>query len=523
MPHIFYHGQEGPVVRIVSGEEMYEADRFTMEEIGLSGVVLMENAGKALFEAMKGRIHKNERIAVLIGSGNNGGDGFVLARYLKDNGYNVDVWVIPPQSKLKGDAATHFGIYTSLSYEWNAYKGGEAFQQKLARYDVIIDCLLGLGISGVIRSPYDEVVQKVNESSAFIISVDLPSGLQANGGFEGDVQPIHADRTYTLQCPKLGAFLYPDADYYGELEVINIGLPQHAFREALHRKLWHNSDVQRTLTDRTSSSHKGSHGKGLVIGGSRGMAGAPVMTTKAAYRSGAGLLQVAVPDDILSLVTSTMLEALFQGWSSHNGTFSGAVSGDLSEFDGIAIGPGLGREVGCSMIVQVVLATEVPLVLDADALYHLKELKDEVKARKSPTILTPHPGEMARLTGCSIQDIQSRRFEISRSFAREYGVYLVLKGPYTIVTTPEGDQFVNTTGNPSLAKGGSGDVLTGMVLAFVMHSQSIQEGISNAVFVHGKSADTLVQTAHSTLDVLATDVIATIPAVLHSFLEQNHG
>lgn len=223
-------------MRIVSGEEMYEADRFTMEEIGLSGVLLMENAGKALFEAMKGRIHKNERIAVLIGSGNNGGDGFVLARYLKESGYNVDVWVIPQQSNVKGDAGTHFGIYTSLSYEWNAYKDGEAFQQNLAKYTVIVDCLLGLGISGVIRSPYDEVVQKVNQSSATVISVDVPSGLHANGGFEGDNQPINADRTYTLQCPKLGAFLYPDADYYGELEVIDIGLPQKRFFKSFTQK-----------------------------------------------------------------------------------------------------------------------------------------------------------------------------------------------------------------------------------------------------------------------------------------------
>ena len=180
-------------------------------------------------------------------------------------------------------------------------------------------------------------------SSATVFSVDLPSGLNANGGYEGECEPIRADITYTIQCPKLGAFHYPDADYYGECGVVDIGIPQVAFSTSITKKLWRKSDVKRTLTDRSASSHKGSHGKGLVIGGSRGMAGAPVMSTKAAYRSGAGLIQAAVPDDILAMTAGAMLEAMFQGWSSDSGFFSGEVAQDLSAFDGIAIGPGLGR------------------------------------------------------------------------------------------------------------------------------------------------------------------------------------
>ncbi len=523
MPHIIYHGQEGPVVRIVSGEEMYEADRFAMEEIGISGVMLMENAGKALFEAMKSRIQKEERVAVLIGTGNNGGDGFVLGRYLKEHGYDVDIWLIPPYSKIRGDARTHFDIYRSLSYSYKSYEDGVAFARDIQNYSVVIDCLLGLGLSGAIRAPYDEVIRQLNRSSATVLSVDLPSGLHANGGYVGEGVPVRANKTYTIQCPKLGAFLYPDAAFYGDLEVVDIGLPQAAFSSVFNRKLWQKSDVHRTLSDRSASSHKGSHGKGLVIGGSKGMVGAPVMTAKAAYRSGAGLIQASVPDEILSVVAGTVVETIFQGWSSREGFFSGEVPEDLSSFDGIAVGPGLGRKPGCKSVVEAALSTTSPLILDADALYHLAELKGCLKAREAPTVLTPHPGEMARLTDLPIEEIQRKRFEISRSFAKEFGVYLVLKGPNTIVTSPDGSQFVNTTGNPALAKGGTGDVLTGMVLAFVMHSSSIQEGISNAVFLHGQAADTLVQTTHTTLDVLATDVIATIPTVLHSFLNQHHG
>ncbi|WP_273853800.1 NAD(P)H-hydrate dehydratase [Guptibacillus spartinae] len=509
-------------MRIVSGEEMYEADRFAMEEIGIAGAMLMENAGKSLFEAMKSKLRKNERIALLIGTGNNGGDGVVLGRYLKELGFDVDLWLIPPQSKVKGDAKIHLDIYQNLTYKWKAYEDGKAFVDSLPQYNVIIDCLLGIGLAGAVRSPYDKVIRQVNSSSAMVLSVDLPSGLQANGGYDEKCDPIRADFTYTIQCPKIGAFLYPDADFYGELVVVNIGLPQAAF-SSCDRMIWEKSDVHRTLSNRSASSHKGSHGKGLVIGGSRGMVGAPIMTAKAAYRSGAGLIQASVPEEILSVTAGSVVETIFQGWPSNSGFFSGEVSEDLASFDGIAVGPGLGRKSGCKQIVETTLTTDSLLILDADALYHLSELKERLKTRKAPTVLTPHPGEMARLTGLSIKEVQSKRFEISRAFAKEFGVYLVLKGPYTIVTAPDGSQFVNTTGNPALAKGGSGDVLTGMILAFVMHSRSIQEGISNAVYLHGQSADTLVQTAHSTLDVLATDVIATIPTVLHSFLKQHHG
>ncbi|MYL66063.1 NAD(P)H-hydrate dehydratase [Bacillus hwajinpoensis] len=509
-------------MRIVSGEEMYEADRFAMEEIGIAGAMLMENAGKSLFEAMKSKLHKNVRMALLIGTGNNGGDGFVLGRYLKEHGYDVDLWLIPPHSKVKGDAKTHLAIFQNLTYTWKPYEDGKEFVESLPEYGVIIDCLLGLGLSGAVRQPYDDVIRQVNQTRATVLSVDLPSGIQANGGYKEECGPIRADFTYTIQCPKLGAFLYPDAEFYGELEIVDIGLPQAAF-SSCDRALWQKSDVHRTLSDRSASSHKGSHGKGLVIGGSRGMVGAPIMTAKAAYRSGAGLIQVSVPEEILSMTAGAVVETIFQGYPSRNGFFSGEVPEDLAPFDGIAVGPGLGRQPGCKKIVEKMLATDSLLILDADALYHLAELKERLKAREAPTVLTPHPGEMARLTGLSIKEVQRKRFDISRAFAKEFGVYLVLKGPYTIVTAPDGSQYVNTTGNPALAKGGSGDVLTGMILAFVMHSASLQEGISNAVYLHGQSADTLVQTAHSTLDVLATDVIATIPTVLHSFLEQHHG
>ncbi|WP_377891900.1 NAD(P)H-hydrate dehydratase [Alkalihalobacillus sp. R86527] len=506
-------------MRIVSGEEMYEADRFAMEEIGLSGAMLMENAGKALFDAMKERL-KDQRIAVVIGTGNNGGDGFVLSRYLKEHGYEVDVWVVPPVKKLKGDAKTHFTIFRNSGFEWRALN--EELVNHLDHYTVMIDCLLGLGISGPIRSPYKELIQGINKSEISVYSVDLPSGLKSDGGYEGEAEPIRAERTYTLQAPKTGAFIYPDAEYYGELEILNIGLPHIAFEKSQSKKIWTNDDVANTLSDRTASSHKGSHGKGLVIGGSSGMAGAPIMTAKAAYRSGAGLIQAAVPEEILSVIAGALIEAIFQGWPSDGGHFTGEILGELS-FDGIAAGPGLGREKGGRKLVQTVMGADCLLVLDADALYHLSGLKEQLIKRQAPTILTPHPGEMARLTGYSIADIQKNRFEISYRFAREFGVYLVLKGPYTLVTDPDGNQFVNPTGNPALAKGGSGDVLTGMVLAFAMHTPSIQEGISNAVYLHGKAADMLVQSAHSTLDVLATDVIEQIPAVLHSFLKHHYG
>ncbi|AIE59938.1 bifunctional ADP-dependent NAD(P)H-hydrate dehydratase/NAD(P)H-hydrate epimerase [Bacillus methanolicus] len=504
---------------LVTAEEMYEIDRCTTEQIGISADSLMENAGQALFHVLQKRIPRSARVAVLAGKGNNGGDGLVIARMFKSYGYDVDVWLVPPKEKVKGAAKTALEVYERSGYDWKPYAGNEqVFASHILQYDVIIDALLGIGIKGEVRSPYKEIIQLVNRSRAFVYAIDLPSGTAADGG---EVETaVCADVTITIQCPKLGAYTFPAADFYGELLIVDIGIPPLAVkRNAASRFVWKEDDVVRTLPKRKRSSHKGTYGKLLVIGGSRKMTGAVTFTAKAALRSGAGLLTMAVPDDIYSVVANRIPEAMYYPCPARDGAFSGAIDLSALDIDAIAIGPGMGRTDGTRQLVRTILQHPVPLVIDADALFFWDEYDALIGERKAATVVTPHSGEMARMLHMSVRDVEQDRFGLAKKLATAYGIYVVLKGPYTIVTAPDGSQYVNTTGNPALAKGGSGDVLTGMITAFLMQHDSAQAAISNAVWVHGKAADWLVSRGHSQWDVLASDMIEAIPAVL-SFVQE---
>ncbi|HET7615336.1 MAG TPA: NAD(P)H-hydrate dehydratase, partial [Bacillales bacterium] len=456
------------------------------------------------------------------GTGNNGGDGFVIARVLKDEGYDVDAWLIPPEKKVKGDARKHFEIFEAAGYAAKSYVRHEKdFKACLLRCAVIVDALLVTGVRGEARPPYKEVITEVNASDAFVVSVDVPSGVPADGG-NVDGAAVRADLTITLQCQKTGAFLFPGAGYYGAVETVGIGIPRKVIREmAARREMWTEAKFKGTFPKRGAASHKGSHGKGLLVAGSREMPGAAVMAGKSALRGGSGLLTVAVTDENRAIVASLLPEATYRVWDSVDGAFSGDFPFDLA-YDAVAVGPGIGRGEGALALTEKLLREcEAPLVVDADGLYSLSTLKSVLKSRTGQTVLIPHPGEMARLAGLSVEEVQSRRFQVSRDFAREFGVWLVLKGPYTIVSAPDGAQYVNPTGNAALAKGGTGDVLTGLILAFIMQHSQLQPAVSNAVYAHGKAADGLVENRHSKIDVLATDLIEAFPQTLHRLLSDD--
>ncbi|WP_458415006.1 NAD(P)H-hydrate dehydratase [Schinkia sp. CFF1] len=502
-------------MQVVTANEMYEIDRFTMGEIGLPGVLLMENAGHAFVQKALDYLDKGQRIAILIGTGNNGGDGFVIARILKSLGFDADALLVVEEEKVKGDALFHFEAFRNSGYEIISLRDLGCLQG----FDVIIDAMLGIGIKGEVKSPYREIIMACNELDNLKISVDIPSGVPADGTHSFELA-FKAGLTITLQHPKLSAFTYPARDFYGQLEIVPIGIPPKASRAVLKqvRMCWTDKEVRETMPHRSPSSHKGTHGKGLVIGGSRDMTGAPVMTTRATLRAGGGLTTLAIPACLHSIVASQIVEAMFSPWRSENGHFIGELGTDVSRFDAVAFGPGVGRENGGEKILSTLLDNvKAPLIVDADGLFYLAKLKEKLKKRPYPTIITPHTGEFARLTGYSHTEIEKNRFGLSREFAVEYGVYLVLKGPYSIVTTPTGMQFVNTSGNAALAKGGTGDVLTGIILAFVMNHTCLQEAISNAVYVHGKAADVLVNQKHTMWDTLATDVIEALPSVFRTF------
>ncbi|MBA9038484.1 NAD(P)H-hydrate epimerase [Bacillus aryabhattai] len=494
-------------MRIVTNQEMYQVDDYMMNTIGMSEESLMENAGQAAANALSERIEKHENIGLLIGTGNNGGDGFVIARALKSKGYEVDVWVVPAREKIKGAAKKAMIIYENAGFTWQS--AGDNFSVK--KYTVLIDCLLGIGVKGSIKSPYDDIIKKINDSKAYIYSIDVPSGVME----QKQELTVRADATITLQQPKITAFTYPSKESYGELIVVDIGMPPLAIeKSSSFKEVWSTQHIKQSFPIRHASSNKGTHGKGIVIGGSIQTPGAPMLTSKAALTSGAGLLTLALPSDIHAIAAGHMLEVMYKPCPSKDGFFAGEIPLEEAKYDAIAVGPGLGRTKETKKVVEQVLYQPVSVVVDADALFHLPHLETEVKEREHATILTPHPGEMARLVDTTIAEVEANRFSISRQYAVENGVYLVLKGPNTIVTTPDGKQYVNTTGNAGLAKGGTGDTLTGIILALIMQHDSLQEAISNAVYVHGKAADVLLDQGHTMMDMLASDVISALPAVL---------
>ncbi|WP_245712458.1 NAD(P)H-hydrate dehydratase [Anaerobacillus alkalilacustris] len=512
---------------MVTGEEMHQIDRYTIEEIGLKAELLMENAGLAFVSSILHLMNKKTaKIAVLIGVGNNGGDGFVISRSLLEKGYQVDVWLIPPVKKVKGTARYHMEVFKKCGYEFTSYEAitCEDLVRNLKGKTHVIDAMLGTGLVGPLRQPYKEIIEQVNQLECQIISVDLPSGLPANGN-SCITDAIKASRTITLQCPKLGAYTFPSREYYGDLTIVDIGIPKLAIKQIdSERFLWTEENVACSLPVRKPSSHKGSHGKGLIIAGSRTMTGAPILTAKACHRLGAGLVTLALPDTIINTVASQLIESTFHLCPSVNGEINSLNLDDelMNRFDAIAVGPGLGRNNNGEFIETLLHDFDKPIVIDADGLFYLKDFLTILAKRKGTTILTPHLGEFAYLINEPIAKVEKNRFQVSRDFAVKYGVYLVLKGPYTVVTTPGGQQFINTSGNPSLAKGGSGDVLTGMVLALLMQQKDLQSAISNSIFLHGMAADYLISHEYSPLSVMASDLINIMPKVLNSIQNRYH-
>ncbi|SFG97683.1 NAD(P)H-hydrate dehydratase [Sporolactobacillus nakayamae] len=495
-------------MHVVSREEMRNIDQYTIAHIGLGGPVLMENAGRAVYAALEPDLKAGEQVTVVIGKGNNGGDGFVIARLLLDSEVCVSTWLVADPGKITGDAAYHMKAYLASGGKIMQVKDDqEGFRRQLEQAELIVDALLGTGVHGAPYPEYSAVISQINQSKAQVVSIDIPSGIPASG--ESFTHPaVIADRTLTLECPKLAQFVEHAARCFGTVHVLPIGIPRLAYRKAgVRREVRTRADVVRTLPVRDPFSHKGSHGKGLLIAGAAEMPGAAFFSAKAALRSGIGLLKVSVPDSIKPIIAGRLPETMFLS----RDTIS------LEGLTGVAIGPGLGREHHVGLLVRRIVEESgaMPCVIDADGLFHLKNHLDLLRRRNVPAVLSPHSGEMAALMGMSVKDIESDRFTIAKMFAEKYHVYLVLKGKYTLVTAPDGRQVVNSTGNAALAKGGSGDVLTGILLAFLLQHKQMMDAACNAVYLHGAVADDLVGHTHSLLDVLATDVIDAIPPVLH--------
>ena len=504
-------------MRVLTSEQMREADRRTIEDLGIPAAVLMENAGRQVVAAMENAFEIDEcEIAVLCGRGNNGGDGFVVARTLYQRGIDVSVYLLGQASQVRAEARRNLDALVSLGLDVVEIADATAWElhgADVLAADLIVDALFGTGLSAPLDGLAETIVDDVNASPAPVIAIDLPSGLSADR-VDPPGPAIEATLTIALAAPKLPLVLSPGEAYTGDLVIADIGIPAGTIEELEGPwvELITRESVRSLIEPRARDSHKGDYGRVLVVAGSRGHAGAASLTAMSALRSGAGLVTVATPASSLPVVAALGAEYMtFPLDESPEGTVAVEAVEHVLLFgaDVIAVGPGLGRSPAAAAFVHALVERAgVPLVLDADALHAFGDDADRLTGRDGvDVIITPHPGEMARLTGLSIEEVQAHRLDVARDFATTHRLTVILKGHRTIVATPEGKTFVNRTGNPGMATAGSGDVLTGMVAAWAAQLLDAEAASRLAVFLHGLAGD-LAEADEGEVALIAGDIIS---------------
>lgn len=472
---------------IYKSSEIKEIDRKTAEK-GMSLFALMENAGSGLFRSIQPILKKSDKILIAAGPGNNGGDGIVLARYLKNNGYETDL-IFPMGPPKTETAKEHFVYFQACHYEDSEFT-------KAKKYDWIIDGLLGVGSKLPLRDNAAEFIVWLNNQQASVISIDVPTGVSSDDGAV-DEHAVRADYTFSLHGFKPSAFLFPSSEYYGKINVVDIGIPHEG-----RFRVWTEEDVKRTFPKRAGNTHKGTFGTGLLVAGSDEMPGSAALAAIGAMRFGAGKLTIATTRHASAIIGPHVPEATF---------LFDLQNTDMSHFSAVAIGPGLPPDEQLEERITDILAKSIPVILDAGALS-----KRDYRKRKSPVIITPHPGEFSRLTGKTTGEIQSNRLQLASQYAVENDVIVILKGKYTVIAFPDGTGLVNVTGNRALSKGGTGDTLTGMLLAAAGTHKNIEEAVANAVFFHGKCGDKwIITNGESTM--VAHDFAVLLPEVCGSY------
>lgn len=513
---------------LVTADEMREMDQRTIEGFSLPGRVLMENAGRGavrFFLEFFGETGKKS-VAVIAGRGNNGGDGFVMARYLHQQGIPVTVYLLSEKSRVRGDARVNLELLETLSAPVVEIIDTSAFQAMDAavrHHHIWIDALLGTGLNADVRGLFRQVIDRINELNRPVFSVDIPSGINSDTG-QICGACIHASATATFAFAKSGHLLHPGAEHTGHLRIVDIGVPPK-IAEAVGAgcRLLTPDDIARRLPHRPIAAHKGTTGHVLVVAGSPGKTGAAAMASLSAMRAGAGLVTLAVPKSLNPILEPQVTEVMTSPLpETVDGTLDeAALDRILSLAEGkkcIALGPGLGTaEETSNLVRRVVAESPVPLVIDADGLNCLAGRLDAVAKARAPLLLTPHPGEMARLSGASSAEIQADRVASARAFAREHGVFIVLKGASTVVAAADGACFINPTGNPGMASGGMGDVLTGLIAGLLAQGATPLDAACTGVFVHGRAADILAG-AIGPFGYLATDVMDEIPSCMEELL-----
>jgi ADP-dependent NAD(P)H-hydrate dehydratase / NAD(P)H-hydrate epimerase len=530
-------------MKILTASEMRDVDRLTTERYGIPGLTLMENAGKSVadFIAQHFRRLESRRIVVLCGKRNNGGDGFVAARHLAEAGADPLVIFIAGQDEMRGDAAANRERWRKSGGEVRLIRTPADWQSvraAVASADIIIDALLGTGahgpVEGVLRESIDEVNRRT--SGRIAIAVDIPSGLPADTGDDqasvsANKGIVSADYTVTFTAPKPGMFLGRSSDSVGKLIVREIGSPPELVEEVGKGTLrWlEPREFARFALPRKPDGNKGNYGHALIVAGSVGKSGAAVMASWAALRIGAGLVTAAIPEPVLPIVSAPNPEVMTEPLpATDTGTISLRAL-EYERFDGIvkgksviAIGPGLSTQTETVQFVRTVVGKylDLPTILDADGLNAFAGRAQELKASRKMLAVTPHPGEMARLVGSDPKEIQSHRLEVARKAAKDWNAIVILKGHQTVVAAPDGNAWINSTGNTGMATGGTGDVLTGMLAGLVAQYGANASALCFGVYLHGLAGDIAFADAGEA-PLMATDLIRAIPRAYQQFFAES--
>lgn len=523
-------------MKIVSAREMQLLDRQTIEEYEISGLILMENAGLGVVRELIRRYGPPEgrRITVIAGRGNNGGDGLVIARHLHQRGARVGVLLLGRKEQVKGDAKTNLRIFEKiggavqeLPEAISGKQKTQALREKLAESDVLIDAVFGTGLSGTrLNQPANvagQLISLMNESGRPVVAVDIPSGVSADTG-EVMGAAVKADLTVSFALPKRGHYLYPGAGLCGTLRVVDIGVPHVLIRKAPAAvRLLTLEKVREDLPARPPDAHKGTYGHVLLIAGSVGKTGAACMAALSALRAGAGLATLAAPASLNPVLEQKLTEVMTAPLpETPQQSLSVKAEKEVLELaqgkSAVILGPGLSTHPETQELVRRLLQNlQSTIVLDADGINALANHTDLLRQSRAKIILTPHPGEMARLLGVKSQNVQQDRLELSGRFAREHGLWLVLKGAHTVLAEPDGALWVNPTGNEGMASGGTGDVLSGLLGGLTAQGIAPGRAIRAGAYLHGLAGD-LAAARKGAMSLIATDLVDCLPEAIEKVL-----
>jgi len=513
-----FHPPRQTIMRVLNTYQMREADRQTIEDIGIPSLVLMENAGRQAVAAMEASFEDlpSSRVGVLCGRGNNGGDGFVIARTLAQRGIEGIVFLLGSVSDVRGDARTNLEILGRIGITVVEIANAQEWElhfTEISECDLIVDAIVGTGFHGPLGGLLETVVADINGLGVPIVAIDLPTGISADS-HELEGEAVQASMTVTLAAPKIPLVLPPADAFGGDLVIADIGIPASVIDEldGPWLELLTRERMRELVPARAADSHKGDFGRVLIVAGSLGRTGAAHLAALGALKSGAGLVTIAAPRSVVPVIAAMMPEYMTEPLEE---TSAGAV--DFASVDRvldlkadiIAIGPGLGQDPSTAAFVQAIVERAgVPLVLDADGLNAFSGDPERLVGRDGvDVIVTPHPGEMARLLGVSIEQVQSDRLAHAREFAASHRVHVVLKGHRTVIAGPEGRSFVNLTGNAGMATGGTGDLLTGMIAAWFAQLLDPEGACKLAVYLHGSAGD-LAEADEGENALIATDIAA---------------